>query len=298
VLAVAGAAHGSFLLVVLGLLISIPIVIWGSTFLLKYVERYPAFVYVGAGVLAWTAAKMMTSEPLLKDAFTDNSLTVPLLYAVTVFGVLWGGLVANHRRLESRIGARVASFAGGIAGGSAAPAPDAPAAIKVLVPIDGTANSERAVRHVIDKFNEIRNAGRTLEVHLLNVQKPFSRHVALFSSGRNRESYHQEESAKALRGAHALLYAANVPHTDHVEVGSRADIIAGTAQRLGCDHIVIGTARKNSITRMFEASVTNQVIERSNIPVEVIPGDAVSALERLGVPAGLCAAILLLGLSY
>src|SRR5262245_16832172 len=56
VLAVAGAAHGSYLLVVLGLLISVPIVIWGSTLILKWVEKYPSIVYIGAGVLAWTAA--------------------------------------------------------------------------------------------------------------------------------------------------------------------------------------------------------------------------------------------------
>ena len=62
VLAVAGAAQGSFMLVVLGLLISIPIVIWGSQLILKFVERYPVIVYVGAGVLAWTAVKMVTSE--------------------------------------------------------------------------------------------------------------------------------------------------------------------------------------------------------------------------------------------
>jgi len=58
VLAVAGAAQGSFVLVVMGLLISIPIVIWGSQLILKYVERFPAIVYVGSGVLAWTAVKM------------------------------------------------------------------------------------------------------------------------------------------------------------------------------------------------------------------------------------------------
>src|SRR4051812_41612902 len=54
VLAVAGAAQGSFVLVVAGLLISIPVVICGSQLVLKLVERHPAIVYVGAGVLAWT----------------------------------------------------------------------------------------------------------------------------------------------------------------------------------------------------------------------------------------------------
>ena len=65
VLAVAGAAHGSVLLVVLGLLISIPIVVWGSTLILHWIERFPSLLYIGGAVLAWTAAKMITSEPLL-----------------------------------------------------------------------------------------------------------------------------------------------------------------------------------------------------------------------------------------
>ncbi|HEX6017144.1 MAG TPA: TerC family protein, partial [Burkholderiaceae bacterium] len=59
VLAVAGAAHGSLLLVVLGLAISVPIVMWGSTLVLKVVERYPSVVYLGSGVLVWTAVTMM-----------------------------------------------------------------------------------------------------------------------------------------------------------------------------------------------------------------------------------------------
>jgi len=66
VLAVAGAAHGSFLLVALGLLISIPIVVWGSTVILHWVERFPVIVQAGSAILAWTAAKMILSEPLLK----------------------------------------------------------------------------------------------------------------------------------------------------------------------------------------------------------------------------------------
>ena len=153
VLAVAGAAHGSFLLVTLGLLISIPIVIWGSTLLLRFVEEYPGFVYLGAGVLAWTAVKMVTSEPFLKDSFAAHKLTVPLLYAVTVFGVLWAGFVKNHRRLESRISARLASFARqGVAG---SPAPNVfeggHTMLNVLVPVDGSRNSQHGVRHLINE---------------------------------------------------------------------------------------------------------------------------------------------------
>src|SRR5690606_30036262 len=59
VLAIAGAAHGSYLLVILGLLVSIPIVIWGSTLILKWINRFPVIIYIGSGVLAWTASKMI-----------------------------------------------------------------------------------------------------------------------------------------------------------------------------------------------------------------------------------------------
>ena len=46
VLGVAGAAHGNITLVILGLLISVPVLVWGSSLLLRYVERYPGLVYV------------------------------------------------------------------------------------------------------------------------------------------------------------------------------------------------------------------------------------------------------------
>ena len=292
VLAVAGAAHGSFLLVTLGLLISIPIVIWGSTLLLRFVEEYPGFVYLGAGVLAWTAVKMVTSEPFLKDSFAAHKLTLPLLYAVTVFGVLWAGFVKNHRRLESRISARLASFARqGVAG---SPAPNVfeggHVMLNVLVPVDGSRNSQHAVRHLI---NEVAK-NPAMEVHLLNVQMRFSRHIAQFLSRNNIDSFHRDEAEKALRPVRRMLENAGVPYTAHIEVGRKAEAIVESARRLRCDHIVMSTARKNSLTRMLEASVTNRVLELTTVPVTVIAGDAVSKLERYGVPAGIGGALGLL----
>jgi YjbE family integral membrane protein len=95
VLAVAGAAKGSFLLVVLGLLISVPIVVWGSTLILKWVDRFPVIVYIGAGVLAWTAAQMMLHEPLLIPHI-DN-LIRGITYALVVGGVLLAGYLSARR---------------------------------------------------------------------------------------------------------------------------------------------------------------------------------------------------------
>ena len=108
VLAVAGAAHGSYLLVVAGLVISVPIVVWGSTVVLKVVDRFPGVVYLGAGVLVWTAVKMIGGEPLLRPWLDAAPLLGALLYLAIPL-VLGVAFVKNHRRLESRIHARLAS---------------------------------------------------------------------------------------------------------------------------------------------------------------------------------------------
>ncbi|MBX9871892.1 MAG: TerC family protein [Burkholderiaceae bacterium] len=88
VLGVAGAAQGSMDLVVLGLLISVPIVIFGSKVVLKLVERFPVIIQLGAAVLAFTAAKMIVNESLLDAVFDANAPLRWALYVTTVAGVL------------------------------------------------------------------------------------------------------------------------------------------------------------------------------------------------------------------
>jgi YjbE family integral membrane protein len=99
VLGVAGAAHGAFDLVVIGLLISVPIVVYGSTVVLHLVERFPVIIQLGAAVLAYTAAKMVVSEPLLAsvfgdahgDATSEQAMLRWAAYAVAVAAVLGAG---------------------------------------------------------------------------------------------------------------------------------------------------------------------------------------------------------------
>ena len=91
VLGVAGAAKGSFDLVIIGLLISVPIVVWGSTLVLRLVERFPIITYGGAGVLAYTAAHMIVAEPLLDSVFDPSVLNRVLAHALLIVGVLGAG---------------------------------------------------------------------------------------------------------------------------------------------------------------------------------------------------------------
>jgi len=101
VLGVAGAAQGSFDLVILGLLISVPIVVFGSTIVLRLVERFPIVIKLGAAVLAYTAAMMVVNEQLLKPYFQgDDTATMALRWGVIVLsivGVLAAGQLKSMR---------------------------------------------------------------------------------------------------------------------------------------------------------------------------------------------------------
>ena len=102
VLGVAGAAHGAFDLVVIGLLISVPIVVFGSTMVLKLVERFPVIIQLGAAVLAWTAASMIAGEPLLARWLGTDETSARMLRwglgALCIVGVLGAGWWAARRR--------------------------------------------------------------------------------------------------------------------------------------------------------------------------------------------------------
>lgn len=113
VLGVAGAAHGSFDLVIIGLLVSVPIVVFGSTMVLKLVQRFPIIIKLGAAVLAFTAAKMIVGEQLL-DPIYGSPNTLPsaqtlytaaewATYALAVAGVLGaGGRATRRAKLQQR----------------------------------------------------------------------------------------------------------------------------------------------------------------------------------------------------
>jgi YjbE family integral membrane protein len=101
VLGVAGAAHGNFDLVVIGLLISVPIMVFGSQLVLRLVQRWPLIIHAGAAVLAFTAASMVVNESLLDHLFDGDTymhdLARGLTYALAIGGVLLTGWWTSRR---------------------------------------------------------------------------------------------------------------------------------------------------------------------------------------------------------
>lgn len=101
VLAIAGASGGHIGLVVLGLLVSVPLVMWGSTLLLKLIERHPVIIYIGAAAIAWTAARMITRDTVVKAWFDAHD---PLRYVVDAVLVLAITSAGWWRRTRKRTG--------------------------------------------------------------------------------------------------------------------------------------------------------------------------------------------------
>jgi YjbE family integral membrane protein len=98
VLAIAGAAKGHMGLVVIGLLISIPLVVWGSTLILKLIQRFPIIIYAGAAAIAWTAGRMISHEILWRTWFDAHGWMKHLLEIGLALIVCLGGYLFYRRR--------------------------------------------------------------------------------------------------------------------------------------------------------------------------------------------------------
>lgn len=161
---------------------------------------------------------------------------------------------------------------------------------RLLLPCDGSQNSLLALREAIAEYRR----DPSVEIHVLNVQTPFPPYISSRVGSQACLEFHQEHAMEALAPAQALLDEAGVPYTVHIETGDKADHIIDAVHRLKCDRIMMATSRKSALVRAVENSLTSQLIERADVPVEVIAGAPASALERLGVPAGVGAGLTLL----
>ncbi|MHB1059468.1 MAG: TerC family protein [Rhodanobacter sp.] len=105
VLAIAGASKGHLGLVIIGLLISVPLVVWGSTLILKLIERFPVIMYIGAAAIAFTAGRMITHDHLLSGWFDAHGWAKYSLDVLVVVGICGGGWWMQQRRRRLRASA-------------------------------------------------------------------------------------------------------------------------------------------------------------------------------------------------
>jgi YjbE family integral membrane protein len=91
VLAMAGAAKGHMWMLVVGLVVTVPVILFGSALLMKLMARFPIFVTIGAALIGWVAGEMLVTDPAIKDWVEANmkslELIAPAVCAILVIGV-------------------------------------------------------------------------------------------------------------------------------------------------------------------------------------------------------------------
>lgn len=136
---------------------------------------------------------------------------------------------------------------------------------KVLIPVDGSACSERALAQFIQHATWFRE---TPEIHLLYVHAPIPMgRVQQHIGHETLDAYYREESEALLQPAAALLNAAGLAFSRHIHVGSAAEIIVKLARELACDMIFMGTHGRGALPAALLGSVASKVLHLADRPV-------------------------------
>lgn len=140
--------------------------------------------------------------------------------------------------------------------------------LKILVPVDGSECSDRAVDLVLKMIGWYKEAP---EIHLLTVHHhlPYGRLASAVEHDKVQQYYH-DEGLKALQSARAKLDAAGVRYAFHVGIGEPAEIIAQYAREHRCDQVAMGTHGRGQMTGLLLGSVATKVLHRCSVPVLLV----------------------------
>ena len=270
VIAVAAAAKGDTVLLIVGLAISIPMVVFASRLLLTLMDRVPIIITLGAALLGWVAGEMAISDPAatgwvdaqatwLHDAASAavtalQHYAAPIVSAIAVV-VVGKGLASRAARAHIKTATAATAHAPG-------------RLRRILLPVDGSEGAGAAVRHAIALGKTLRML--PLDVHLINVQRPVSGDVATFVAGATLDDYYRERSERALAPARELLAAEGLAPKEHRSVGDPGPSIAEFARAQDCDLIVMGARGLGTHTGALLGSVAQSTIETADTPVLLV----------------------------
>ena len=140
--------------------------------------------------------------------------------------------------------------------------------MKILIPVDGSANAQRAVEHVIKDIAALKETPQLL---LLNVQwNVAAGNVKLFISQQTINDYYREQGMAALQSARKVLDAAGLPYQYHISIGTPAEAIVQYANEQAVDYIVMGRQGQGGLQSLLLGSVVNRVLHLASCPVLLV----------------------------
>ena len=137
---------------------------------------------------------------------------------------------------------------------------------KVLIPVDGSENSNRAIEHVI----KLNRDGGALDLHLLYIDPALSGDISMFIDKDVIAQHHREQGEKALKSARALLDRAGCRYAAHIAVGDIAETAADYVREKNIDEIIMGTRGMSSVGNLLLGSVATKVIHLVSVPVTLV----------------------------
>ncbi|WP_281971776.1 MULTISPECIES: universal stress protein [unclassified Polynucleobacter] len=152
---------------------------------------------------------------------------------------------------------------------------------RVFIPVDDSSNTLMALKHAVQAYGKEPQT----YFHICNVQPKLYRHISKFLSKQTILEWQAELAKSASKSSIQFLEKAGVNFSFSFVSGEKGVALYDEARRLNCSRIVVGTAKKNSLSRLFENSTTAKLLEICDMPVEVVTGKSLPVLERWGIPA-------------
>ena len=136
----------------------------------------------------------------------------------------------------------------------------------ILVAVDGSEHSDRAVRHALDLLA----SGLAGPLHVLNVQPSVGGAVSSFVAKDQIDSYHREEGEKAIASSVAIAKKASVPAETHIGVGRHGEVVGDFAKKLKVALIVVGTRGHTGLAGVLLGSVAQDIIAHTDVPITLV----------------------------
>ncbi|MBX9402880.1 universal stress protein [Lysobacter sp. BMK333-48F3] len=139
--------------------------------------------------------------------------------------------------------------------------------MRILIAVDGSEIALRAVRYAIRLAGEL---AQPPELHLLYVDEPLLRSVAIHLGADGAVRYHAENGRAATQRARATLKRAQLEFEEHLPIGEPASTILKFAKNERCDLIVMGSHGRGALKTLFLGSIAGKVLAHAQTPLTIV----------------------------
>ncbi len=235
---------------VAAIIVAMAVMLFASGPIMRFIHAHPTVKMLALAFV------LLIGMALIADGFQFH-IPKGYLYTAMAFSIL----VESLNVLVSRRRARAAAV-----GGHVTPALVPGTPLKVLIPVNGSASAERAVREIAEL---VRENATPVELHILNVQPPIG--SARTYAGKDAvQDFHRQEAEKALAPIRRLLDELGLKAATHVLVGPLGETVARLAAELHADRIVMGTRAASPLGGLLLGNSATEVIQRAPVPVTLV----------------------------